>query len=172
MHFPVASSFLWLSSLIFISQFMWLCNVSIFNSDLAVLPVPDSVVAVIAVDCIQNDSMYNIESSYWIYSYPIFHPVGNKVCFHSINQATSFKIIQTFDFFEGSLTDMHSSIVINFCWQNRKKSTSRLYPGFPVASILFATLTSLDQTSNCHFFSPIRPENTDPVWIPTRISIS
>ena len=40
------------------------------------------------------------------------------------------------------------------------------YPGNPPDSIWFANVTSLDQTSNCHFCSPITPHSTDPEWIP------
>ena len=40
----------------------------------------------------------------------------------------------------------------------------------PPASILFAKVTSEDQTSNCHFLLPITPHNPAPEWIPTLIS--
>lgn len=41
------------------------------------------------------------------------------------------------------------------------------YPAFPPASIWLASVTSLDQTSNCHLRSPRTPQWTRPLWIPT-----
>lgn len=46
------------------------------------------------------------------------------------------------------------------------------YPGIPPDSILLATVTSVDQTSNCHLFCPSTPPSTVPVWTPTRMSTS
>ena len=37
------------------------------------------------------------------------------------------------------------------------------YPGSPPDSIMFASVTSLLQTSYCHFLSPSTPHNTRPV---------
>lgn len=47
-----------------------------------------------------------------------------------------------------------------------------LYPGIPPASILFATVTSVDHTSYCHRFWPSTPPRTVPLWTPTRMSTS
>ena len=47
---------------------------------------------------------------------------------------------------------------------------SYTHPGMPPDSILFASVTSFDQASNCHFILPRTPASTDPVWIPTRMS--
>lgn len=46
------------------------------------------------------------------------------------------------------------------------------HPGTPPASIMLARVTSLDQTSNCHFLRPSTPQCTRPVWIPTRMFTS
>ena len=46
---------------------------------------------------------------------------------------------------------------------------SQTYPGNPPDSIILASVTSLLQTSYCHFFSPRTPHNTRPVCIPTLI---
>lgn len=53
-------------------------------------------------------------------------------------------------------------------WNNALLS----YPGIPPDSILLATVTSVDQTSNCHLFWPSTPPSTVPVWTPTRMSTS
>lgn len=45
-------------------------------------------------------------------------------------------------------------------------------PGIPPDSILLATVTSVDQTSNCHLFWPRTPPSTVPVCTPTRMSTS
>lgn len=42
-------------------------------------------------------------------------------------------------------------------------------PGSPPASIMLASVTSLDQTSYCHFRSPRTPHSTRPVCKPTRM---
>ncbi|TNN61585.1 hypothetical protein EYF80_028197 [Liparis tanakae] len=42
----------------------------------------------------------------------------------------------------------------------------------PPDSILLATVTSVDQTSNCHLFWPSTPPSTVPEWTPTRMSTS
>lgn len=39
----------------------------------------------------------------------------------------------------------------------------------PPDSMLLASVTSLDQTSNCHLRKPSTPQWTRPVWIPTRM---
>lgn len=46
------------------------------------------------------------------------------------------------------------------------------YPGTPPASMWLASVTSCDQTSYCHFWSPITPHRTFPEWTPTRILMS
>lgn len=43
------------------------------------------------------------------------------------------------------------------------------HPGTPPCSMWFARVTSLLQTSYCHFFKPKTPHKTLPVCIPTRI---
>ena len=43
------------------------------------------------------------------------------------------------------------------------------YPGTPPASMLLASVTSFDHTSNCHFLNPSTPQCTRPVWTPTRM---
>ena len=50
--------------------------------------------------------------------------------------------------------------------------TLQSYPGNPPASISEASVTALDQTSNCHFLSPRTPQWAFPEWIPTRIFTS
>lgn len=55
---------------------------------------------------------------------------------------------------------------------HRDIKPSGSYPGIPPDSILFATVTSVDQTSNCHLFWPRTPPSTVPVWTPTRMSTS
>ena len=47
--------------------------------------------------------------------------------------------------------------------------TVETYPAWPPASIWLANVTSLDQTSNCHFLRPSTPQCTLPLWIPTRM---
>lgn len=42
-------------------------------------------------------------------------------------------------------------------------------PGSPPASITFASVTSFDQTSYCHFLRPRTPHSTRPVCRPTRM---
>lgn len=42
-------------------------------------------------------------------------------------------------------------------------------PGSPPASITFASVTSFDQTSYCHFLRPSTPHSTRPVCRPTRM---
>lgn len=42
-------------------------------------------------------------------------------------------------------------------------------PGSPPDSMWLARVTSLDQTSNCHFRRPRTPQSTRPVWMPTRM---
>ena len=49
---------------------------------------------------------------------------------------------------------------------------SLTHPGIPPASSLLAMVTSLDQTSNCHFRSPSTPHSTDPECTPIRIASS
>lgn len=44
------------------------------------------------------------------------------------------------------------------------------YPAKPLDSILLASSTSLEYTSNCHWRWPRIPAKIAPVWIPTRIS--
>lgn len=53
---------------------------------------------------------------------------------------------------------------------NRRRF-SYTYPARPPDSILFASVTSSLQTSNCHFLRPSTPHNTLPECIPIRISI-
>lgn len=48
-------------------------------------------------------------------------------------------------------------------------ATPNTDPGNPPASITLAKVTSLDQTSYCHFLRPSTPHSTRPVWRPTRI---
>ena len=43
------------------------------------------------------------------------------------------------------------------------------HPASPPASMLFARVTSLDQTSYCHLRSPRTPHSTRPLWMPTRM---
>lgn len=43
------------------------------------------------------------------------------------------------------------------------------YPAWPPASIWLASVTSLDQTSNCHFRRPSTPQCTRPLCMPTRM---
>lgn len=45
----------------------------------------------------------------------------------------------------------------------------RTNPAFPPASIWLASVTSLDQTSNCHLRRPSTPQWTRPLWMPTRM---
>lgn len=45
----------------------------------------------------------------------------------------------------------------------------RSHPAFPPASIWLASVTSLDQTSNCHLRRPSTPQCTRPLWMPTRM---
>lgn len=47
--------------------------------------------------------------------------------------------------------------------------TVRTDPGSPPASITFASVTSFDQTSYCHFLRPSTPHSTRPVCRPTRM---
>lgn len=44
------------------------------------------------------------------------------------------------------------------------------HPGMPPASILLATVTSVDQTSYCQRFWPKTPPSTVPLCTPTRMS--
>jgi hypothetical protein len=44
------------------------------------------------------------------------------------------------------------------------------YPGRPVDSITFASVTSSDHTSNCHLHVPITPQYTLPECTPMRMS--
>lgn len=44
------------------------------------------------------------------------------------------------------------------------------YPAFPLDSILFASSTSFEYTSYCHWRWPRMPAKIAPVWMPTRIS--
>lgn len=44
------------------------------------------------------------------------------------------------------------------------------HPGMPPASILLATVTSVDQTSYCQRFWPSTPPSTVPLCTPTRMS--
>ncbi len=46
------------------------------------------------------------------------------------------------------------------------------YPGIPPASILLATVTSVDHTSYCQRFCPSTPPRTVPECTPTRMSTS
>lgn len=46
------------------------------------------------------------------------------------------------------------------------------YPGIPPASILLATVTSVDQTSYCQRFCPSTPPRTVPLCTPTLMSTS
>lgn len=46
------------------------------------------------------------------------------------------------------------------------------HPGTPPASIWLARVTSCDQTSYCHFWSPITPHRTFPECTPTRMLMS
>lgn len=46
------------------------------------------------------------------------------------------------------------------------------YPGIPPASILLATVTSVDHTSYCQRFCPSTPPRTVPLCTPTRMSTS
>ena len=50
---------------------------------------------------------------------------------------------------------------------NNNNNINNNYPGIPPASILFARVTSLDQTSYCHFLSPRTPQSTRPECKPT-----
>lgn len=43
------------------------------------------------------------------------------------------------------------------------------HPGIPPLSMWLASVTSLDQTSNCHLTRPKTPQCTRPVWMPTRM---
>lgn len=43
------------------------------------------------------------------------------------------------------------------------------YPGIPPDSMWFAMITSLDQTSKCHFLLPSTPHITEPLWMPMRM---
>lgn len=43
------------------------------------------------------------------------------------------------------------------------------YPAWPPASIWLASVTSLDQTSNCHLRRPSTPQCTRPLCMPTRM---
>lgn len=54
-------------------------------------------------------------------------------------------------------------------WEVKMEEVYWTNPAFPPASIWFARVTSLDQTSNCHFLSPSTPQCTLPLWIPTRM---
>lgn len=47
---------------------------------------------------------------------------------------------------------------------------TRAHPGMPPASILLATVTSVDHTSYCQRFWPRTPPSTVPVCTPTRMS--
>ena len=47
---------------------------------------------------------------------------------------------------------------------------TRTHPGMPPASILLATVTSVDHTSYCQRFRPRTPPSTVPVCTPTRMS--
>jgi len=61
------------------------------------------------------------------------------------------------------------------CWpipcigKHEMISVQIIYPGRPPDSMWLASVTSFDQTSNCHLRSPRTPHKTRPVWIPTRI---
>lgn len=46
------------------------------------------------------------------------------------------------------------------------------HPGTPLASMWLARVTSWDQTSYCHFCSPMTPQSTLPECTPTRMLIS
>lgn len=47
---------------------------------------------------------------------------------------------------------------------------ANIYPAMPLDSILLASSTSREYTSNCHCLWPRMPARTAPVWIPTRMS--
>lgn len=58
-----------------------------------------------------------------------------------------------------------SSMCVQWSWSGHVETD----PGSPPASIMFARVTSLDQTSYCHFLNPRTPHSTRPVCNPTRM---
>ena len=48
--------------------------------------------------------------------------------------------------------------------ENLPFSKKSPYPGKPALSMMFARVTSFDQTSNCHFLSPRTPQWTLKIW--------
>jgi len=63
----------------------------------------------------------------------------------------------------GSLLFLATNNSIKFWCQ---EDSVFLYPGIPPLSRWFASVTSYDHTSNCHFRRPRTPHSTDPLWIP------
>lgn len=56
-------------------------------------------------------------------------------------------------------------------WLYGKIQIWMTYPGKPPDSMWLARVTSFDQTSNCHFCSPITPQRTEPECIPILYSM-
>lgn len=63
-------------------------------------------------------------------------------------------------------------VTANPCLSPRTSPPGRnaAHPGMPPASILLATVTSVDHTSYCQRFWPRTPPSTVPVCTPTRMS--
>lgn len=67
-----------------------------------------------------------------------------------------------------SVTYEWTDIFVKSKW-SVERGERKTHPGSPPASIMLASVTSLDQTSYCHLRRPSTPQSTRPVWIPTLI---
>lgn len=131
---------------------------------------------------------------WYVYLYPFLTAAHNEVGFYvvllqvgiSLSPSSRLHVIVAIQIIHSGLGDVNTpetrTTPINISSEHSFNTTHWFtvgsdltmmcrdtYPALPPASIWLANVTSLDQTSNCHFLSPSTPQCTLPLWIPTRM---